>query len=49
LSYGLDIPITGEKGEDWQKKAIDRLLKKQDDKIVLPYYGAEPNITKPRK
>jgi len=43
------IPIVGETGDDWQKNAIERLLKGESDKIVLPEYGGEANITQPRK
>ncbi|MEI9913483.1 MAG: tRNA (adenosine(37)-N6)-threonylcarbamoyltransferase complex dimerization subunit type 1 TsaB [Candidatus Saccharibacteria bacterium] len=49
LAYGLDIPIVGEQDNDWQTKAINKLLQKQNDKTVMPFYGAEPNITKPKK
>jgi len=49
LAYGLDIPIIGEQDSDWQTNAINKLLKKQNDKMVMPFYGAEPNITKPKK
>lgn len=49
LAYGLGVPIIGEVGQNWQKLAIDKLLKEQNDKVVYPFYGAEPNVTKPRK
>lgn len=43
------IAIVGETGEDWQDKAIARLSAGENDKIVLPFYGSEARITKPRK
>lgn len=49
LSYAQKIPIVGEAGEDWQQKAISRLLAGESDEIVLPEYGGEANITLPRK
>ena len=49
LAYGLGVPIIGTKGNDWQTKAIDRLLSGKDDKQVYPFYGAEPHVTKPKK
>ena len=49
LADALSIPIVGEGGHDWQKVAEQRLLKGDNDKIVLPVYGATANITKPRK
>ena len=44
-----NIPIVGETGEDWREKAIERLTGNESDKIVLPEYGGEANITQPRK
>ncbi|PID33499.1 hypothetical protein CR969_00460 [Candidatus Saccharibacteria bacterium] len=49
LSESLEVPIVGAEGENWQELALDRLKNNQSDKIVLPEYGAEANITKPRK
>lgn len=43
------IPIVGETGEDWQFKALRRLEAGENDKIILPFYGSEAHITKPRK
>ncbi|MBP9667899.1 tRNA (adenosine(37)-N6)-threonylcarbamoyltransferase complex dimerization subunit type 1 TsaB [Candidatus Saccharibacteria bacterium] len=42
-------PIVGETGEDWQQKALDRLMHGENDRIVLPEYGRDATITKPRK
>ena len=49
IAHELKIPIIGETGENWQEKIKKRLLANENDKIVLPFYGAEANITKPRK
>lgn len=43
------IPIVGETGDDWQSKAIHRLGTQENDSIVMPLYGSEAHITKPRK
>jgi tRNA threonylcarbamoyladenosine biosynthesis protein TsaB len=43
------VPIVGETGENWQKQALDRLTNGESDRIVLPVYGREANITTPRK
>jgi tRNA threonylcarbamoyladenosine biosynthesis protein TsaB len=43
------ISIVGETGEDWQEKALARLENGENDRIVLPFYGSEAHITKPRK
>ena len=49
LADSLNIPIVGVNGDDWVNKAIDRLGDGEDDRVVLPFYGAGANITKPRK
>lgn len=45
----LSVPIVGTVGEDWRQVAENRLLRAENDKIVLPEYGGEAHITKPRK
>lgn len=49
ISYSESIPIVGETGEDWREKALQRLANDESDKVVLPEYGGEANITQPRK
>lgn len=49
LADTLQIPIVGATGESWQEICLDRLRSKQDERIVLPEYGREARITKPRK
>lgn len=43
------IPIVGTSGDDWQQQAITRLKQGGNDRLVLPLYGSEAHITKPRK
>jgi tRNA threonylcarbamoyladenosine biosynthesis protein TsaB len=43
------IPIVGTTGDAWQETALSRLQDGQDDRLVLPIYGSEAHITKPRK
>ena len=43
------IPIVGAVGKNWQQQAIAKLTAGENEKIVLPFYGSEANITKPRK
>ena len=47
LAYGLNVPVVGAKGQEWVNDGLDRLDKRENDKQVLPFYGSEPNITKP--
>lgn len=48
LAYGLGIPVIGETSEQWQQQAFSRLRNGDNDHIVLPHYGADPNITRPK-
>jgi len=43
------IPIVGSQGEAWQNEVLAKLSRGENEKIVLPFYGGEANITKPRK
>lgn len=49
VSYAEGIPVVGEAGDNWQEVAVSRLLAGESDKVVLPEYGGEANITLPRK
>ncbi|MDQ3065055.1 MAG: tRNA (adenosine(37)-N6)-threonylcarbamoyltransferase complex dimerization subunit type 1 TsaB [bacterium] len=50
LAHSLNIPIVGEEGEvSWQDRGMERLKSSQNDKIVLPIYGAPVHITQSRK
>jgi tRNA threonylcarbamoyladenosine biosynthesis protein TsaB len=50
LAVGLSVPIVGvnSKAQNWSQTGIKRLLAGHNDKLVMPEYGSEPNITKPR-
>ena len=43
------IPIVGTTGDDWQAMGLARLQARENDKLVMPAYGAEAHITTPRK
>ena len=49
MADSLGIPIVAEKGEDWQGSAVRRLRSGENNHLALPFYGAEANITTPRK
>lgn len=49
LAYTNKWPIVGTAGDDWQNLGLKRLELGENDEIVLPEYGGEANITKPRK
>lgn len=49
LADALQIPIIGTEGDDWQAHALARLAASENDRVVLPHYGGDAHITKPRK
>lgn len=50
LADSLQIPIVGARGDHWQQEALRRLVHDgENDRIALPYYGSDANITTPRK
>ncbi|HEY4964354.1 MAG TPA: tRNA (adenosine(37)-N6)-threonylcarbamoyltransferase complex dimerization subunit type 1 TsaB [Candidatus Saccharimonadales bacterium] len=49
LASSLSIPIIGSSGSDWIEDGISGLLKGEDEKLVLPEYGADPHITIQKK
>lgn len=49
LADGLKIPIVGTQNDIWIETGVERLLHDENDKIVLPEYGALPNISTPKK
>ncbi|HTK39904.1 MAG TPA: tRNA (adenosine(37)-N6)-threonylcarbamoyltransferase complex dimerization subunit type 1 TsaB [Patescibacteria group bacterium] len=49
LADSLQVPIVGEVSSEWQSKALQRLSDGENDTMLLPEYGGDANITKPRK
>ena len=49
LAASLGASIVGATGDDWIRIGLQRLLAGESDKVVIPEYGALPNITAPRK
>ena len=49
FAYAREIPIVGATGDDWIAAGIRALEGGENREVVLPEYGAEANITKPRK
>jgi tRNA threonylcarbamoyladenosine biosynthesis protein TsaB len=48
LATGLNVPICAAEGETWLPTALQKLISGQDDKLVVPTYGAEVHITPPK-
>ncbi len=49
LCYSLNIPIVGEAEERWLQKGLKSIVDAKSSKVVIPEYGSEATITKPRK
>lgn len=49
LAYGLNIPIVATQGDGWLQDGLKNLSRGQNDRLALPYYGGEANITLPKK
>lgn len=49
IASSESIPIVGSNGDDWQTKAEAKLREGVNEQIVLPFYGGDAHITKPRK
>ncbi len=49
IAYSSPVPIIGADGEDWIAQGVSHLKREENDESVLPEYGANPRITKPRK
>lgn len=49
IAYGKNIPIVGTMGEAWMRHGVNRLNDGDNDRIVIPEYGAAPHITPAKK
>lgn len=49
IAYAASIALIGGEGEQWRDNAVARLESGERDEVVLPLYGAEARITKPKK
>jgi tRNA threonylcarbamoyladenosine biosynthesis protein TsaB len=49
LAYSLDAPIVGKIGKNWIPDGIKDINSGENEKIIIPEYGAEPHITVQKK
>lgn len=49
ISHKLNIPIVGSTGTTWVEDGVEKLKTAKPGSIVMPVYGGEANITKPKK
>lgn len=49
LAYSLKIPIVSHIGDNWKEFTLQKLVQKDNEKIITPFYGSAVRVTKPRK
>jgi len=49
IADDMSIAIVGASGDNWRTLVRERLQAGENDELVMPLYGREANITKPRK
>jgi tRNA threonylcarbamoyladenosine biosynthesis protein TsaB len=49
LAFAGSHPVVTSEGESWIAEGINRLLNGENEKIAMPHYGAEANITIAKK
>ncbi len=49
IADAQQIPIVGCLGDTWAEEVIAALRAGRNDRVVLPFYGRDANITTPRK
>lgn len=49
IADAQQIPIVGGCGDNWQDEVLAKLSSGENEKIALPFYGGEANITVPKK
>lgn len=49
IADAQSIPIVGGVDKAWQEDVLRKLDAGENEKVVLPFYGSDAHITKPRK
>ena len=49
LSYALNIPVVQGVDQEWLTEGEIKLREGSNEKVIVPMYGSEANITKPKK
>lgn len=49
IARDREIPIVGASGAAWREESLKRIATLENDRLVMPEYGATPHITIPRK
>lgn len=48
LAYSLSAPIVQKPGDNWVLDGVGALIAGENSKVIIPQYGSEANITKPK-
>lgn len=49
LAYSFAVPIVAVQGEDFAPVGVRRLIQAENDKLAIPFYGADVHITAQKK
>lgn len=49
LAYGLNVPIVGKTGANWQEEGLGELKLGHKVQSVIPEYGSPAHVTTPKK
>lgn len=49
LAQGLGVPVVSTQNPGWIETGVQRLLRGENDKVALPFYGAPVHITPQKK
>lgn len=49
LAYSLSVPVAAGRGQNWVEDGLRALKAARSGHFVLPEYGSEPNISRPKK
>lgn len=49
FAYANNKPIVGMSSNNWLNIGAERLINGENDRVLIPHYGGEANITTPKK
>lgn len=49
LAQGLRVPIVATQDPEWEETGLEKLVRGENDRVVLPFYGAPVHITLQKK
>lgn len=49
LAQGLSVPIVTTQDPGWKETGVEKLIRGENDRVALPFYGAPVHITPQKK